>query len=320
MASLTEVASEARRRPSGSSRHILWKRVWQHKLFYLFMLPGLVWFFIFSYVPLYGIQVAFRNFTFNGGFTGSPWAGLKYFNQFFDYYQSTEIIRNTIIISLMKLIIGFPMPIILAIMLNEVRRLKYKKVVQTLTYLPHFVSWVVVVTLLQRLFSVYGGPVNDLLASFGLERVQFLYNTSWFYQVIVGSEIWKSIGWNSIIYMAAIAGIDQQLYEAAKIDGAGRFRQMWHVTLPGIRNIAVILMILAVGGLMSAGYEQLLLLNGPATARIGSVLDVHVINSGISEGRLSYAAAVGLFQSFIGLVMILTVNRIARKVSEISLF
>jgi putative aldouronate transport system permease protein len=264
--------------------------------------------------------VAFRNYTFNGGFIGSPWAGLKYFRQFFDYYQSTEIIRNTIIISLMKLAIGFPMPIILAILLNEVRRLKYKKVVQTLSYLPYFVSWVVVVTLMQRLLSVYGGPVNDLLASFGLERVQFLYNTTWFYQMIVGSDIWKNIGWNSIIYMAAIAGIDQQLYEAAKIDGASRFQQMWHVTLPGIRNIAVILLILAVGGLMSAGYEQLLLLNGPATARIGSVLDVHVINSGIGEGRLSYAAAVGFFQSIIGLLMILTANRIARKVSEVSLF
>ncbi|MGO4276329.1 ABC transporter permease subunit, partial [Paenibacillus sp. TAF58] len=181
--------------------------------------------------------------------------------------------------------------------------MKFKKIVQTLSYLPYFVSWVVVVTLMQRLLTPYGGPMNDLLASLGLERIQFLYNTTWFYPMILGSDVWKNIGWNSIIYMAAIAGIDQQLYEAAKIDGANRFRQMWHVTLPGIRNIAVILFILSVGGLMSAGYEQLLLLNGPATARIGSVLDVHVITSGISGGRLSYAAAVGLFQSIIGLVM-----------------
>jgi putative aldouronate transport system permease protein len=285
------------------------------------MLPGIVWFFIFCYFPLYGIQVAFRDYTFSGGFTGSPWAGLKYFQQFFDYYQSNQIIRNTVIISLMKLLIGFPMPIILAILLNEVRVLKFKKVVQTLSYLPYFVSWIVVVTLMQRLLAVYGGPVNEVLGSaFGLEPTQFLYNTTWFYQIIVGSDIWKNIGWNSIIYMAAIAGIDQQLYEAARIDGANRFRQIWHVTIPGIRNIAVILFILSAGSLMSAGYEQLLLLNGPATAAIGSVLDVHVINSGISEGRLSYAAAVGLFQSVIGLILILTVNRIARKVSDVSLF
>jgi putative aldouronate transport system permease protein len=299
----------------------LWKRILRHKLFYLFMLPGIVWFFLFSYVPLYGIQVAFRDFMFSGGFTGSPWAGLKYFQQFFDYYQSYEIIRNTIVISLLKLLIGFSLPIILAILLNEVRNVKFKKTVQTLSYLPHFVSWIVVVTLMQRLLTPYGGPVNDLLAAMGMqEPIQFLNNTTWFYQIIIGSDIWKSIGWNSIIYMAAIAGIDQQQYEAAKIDGANRFRQIWHVTLPGIRNIAVILFILSAGSLMSAGYEQLLLLNGPATAAIGSVLDVHVITSGISGGRLSYAAAVGLFQSVIAFILILTVNRIARKVSDVSLF
>lgn len=301
---------------------LLWKRIWRHKLLYLFMLPGIVWFFLFSYVPLYGIQVAFRDYTFSGGFTGSPWVGFKYFQQFFDYYQSNALIRNTIIISVLKLVIGFATPILLAILLNEVRHLKFKKTVQTLSYLPYFVSWVVVVTLMQRLLTPYGGPVNDLLVSMGLteEPIQFLNNTTWFYQIIVGSDIWKNIGWNSIIYMAAMAGIDQQLYEAAKIDGAGRFRQIWHVTLPGIRNIAVILFILATGSLMSAGYEQLLLLNGPATAAIGSVLDVHVIGAGISQGRLSYAAAVGLFQSLIALVLILTVNRIARKVSDVSLF
>lgn len=220
----------------------------------------------------------------------------------------------------MKLLIGFPMPILLAILLNEVRVIKFKKVVQTLSYLPYFVSWIVVVTLMQRLLTPYGGPVNDLLGLFGMEPIQFLNNTSWFYQIILGSDIWKNIGWNSIIYMAAVAGIDQQLYEAAKMDGAGRFRQIWHITLPGIRNIAVILFILSVGSLMSAGYEQLLLLNGPATAGIGSVLDVHVITSGISQGRLSYAAAVGLFQSLIALILIVTVNRIARKVSDVSLF
>ncbi|BBH20408.1 maltose ABC transporter permease [Paenibacillus baekrokdamisoli] len=300
---------------------LLWKRIWKHKLFYLFMLPGIIWFFLFSYVPLYSIQVAFRDFTFSKGFTGSAWAGLKYFRQFFDYYQSGTIIRNTIIISLMKLLIGFPMPIILAILLNEVHNRKFKKIVQTLSYLPYFVSWIVVITLMQRLLTPYGGPINDMITSiFGSSPIQFLNNTTWFYQVVVGSDIWKNIGWSSIIYMATISSIDQQLYEAAKIDGAGRFRQMWHVTLPGIRGIAVILFILATGSLMSAGYEQLLLLNGPATTAIGSVLDVHVINSGISAGRLSYAAAVGLFQSLIALILIVTVNRIARKFSDVTLF
>jgi putative aldouronate transport system permease protein len=300
---------------------LLWKQIWKHKLFYLFMLPGIVWFFLFSYLPLLGIQVAFRDFNFSGGFTGSPWAGLKYFKQFFNFYQAGEIIRNTIIISLMKLLIGFPMPILLAILLNEVRNRKFKKVVQTLSYLPYFVSWIVVITLMQRLLTPAGGPINEAISSiFGMEPIQFLNNTSWFYQIVVGSEIWKNIGWSSIIYMAAIAGIDQQLYEAVKIDGAGRFRQMWHITLPGIRNIAIILFILSAGTLMSAGYEQLLLLNGPATNAIGSVLDVHVINTGISKGRLSYAAAVGLFQSFIALILVVSVNQLARKYSDVSLF
>ncbi|QGQ95307.1 sugar ABC transporter permease [Paenibacillus psychroresistens] len=300
---------------------LLWKKIWKHKLFYLFMLPGLVWFFLFSYMPLYGIQVAFRDFNYMGGFTGSPWAGFKYFKQFFDFYQSGDIIRNTIIISLMKLLIGFPMPVILAILLNEVRNRRFKKIVQTVSYLPYFVSWIVVITLMQRLLTPAGGPINDAISLiFGMEPIKFLNNTTWFYQIVVSSDIWKNIGWSSIIYMAAIAGIDQQLYEAVKIDGAGRFRQMWHITLPGIRNIAIILFILATGTLMSAGYEQLLLLNGPATTAIGSVLDVHVINSGISQGRLSYAAAVGLFQSFIALILVVSVNQIARKYSDVSLF
>jgi putative aldouronate transport system permease protein len=300
---------------------LLWKRIWKHKLFYLFLLPGLVWFFLFSYMPLFGIQVAFRDFNYVGGFNGSPWAGFKYFKQFFDFYQSGDIIRNTIIISLMKLLIGFPMPILLAILLNEVRNRKFKKIVQTLSYLPYFVSWIVVITLMQRLLTPAGGPINNAISSiFGIEPIQFLNNSSWFYQIVVSSEVWKNIGWGSIIYMAAIAGIDQQLYEAVKIDGAGRFRQMWHITLPGIRNIAIILFTLSVGTLMSAGYEQLLLLNGPATTAIGSVLDVHVINSGISQGRLSYAAAVGLFQSLIALILVVSVNQFARKFSDVSLF
>lgn len=298
----------------------LWKRIWKHKMYYLFLLPGIIWFLLFSYLPLYGVQVAFRDYTFSGGITGSPWAGLKYFRQFFDYYQSSAIIRNTVIISSMKLLIGFCMPIILSILLNEVQNTRFKKTIQTLSYLPYFVSWIVVVTLLQRLLTPYGGPVNGLLGLFGVEPIQFLYNKSWFYQIIVGSDIWKNIGWNSIIYMASIAGIDQQLYEAAKMDGAGRFRQIWHITLPGIRNVAVILFILSCGSIMNAGYEQILLLNGPATASIGSVLDVHVITSGLSEGRMSYAAAVGLFQSGIGFILIMVVNWIARKKSDVSLF
>ncbi|OAS82682.1 MULTISPECIES: ABC transporter permease [Metabacillus] len=298
----------------------IWLKIWQHRVFYLFLLPGIVWFFIFSYIPMYGITIAFKDFNFVKGILGSPWAGLKYFEQFFNYYQAGEIIRNTIIISLMKLIIGFPMPIILALMLNEVRVAKFKRTVQTISYLPHFISWVVVVTLMQRILSPYGGPINELIAVLGLDKIQFLGNLNYFYQLIIGSDIWKGVGWGAIIYLAAISGVDPQLYEAAKMDGANRFRQMWHVTLPSISGVMVILFILACGGIMSAGYEQLLLLNTPSTASIGTVLDVYVIKAGLEQGRFSYATAVGLFQGIIGLILIISANRISKKVNGTSLW
>lgn len=298
----------------------IWFRIWEHRVFYLFLLPGIIWFIIFSYIPMYGITIAFKDFNFTQGILGSPWAGLKYFKQFFQYYQSGEIIRNTLIISLLKLLIGFPMPIILALMLNEVRVTKFKRTVQTISYLPHFISWVVVVTLMQRMFTPYGGPINELIATFGFDKVSILGNVKYFYQVIILSDVWKGVGWGAIIYLAAIAGVDPQLYEAAKIDGANRFRQMWHVTIPSIRGVMVILFILACGGIMSAGYEQLLLLNTPATASIGTVLDVYVIKAGLEQGRFSYATAVGLFQGIIGLILIITANQISKKVNETSLW
>ncbi|TDQ42040.1 ABC transporter permease [Aureibacillus halotolerans] len=296
------------------------KRIWQHRVFYLFLLPGVLWFLIFSYVPMYGITIAFKEFNFADGIMGSPWVGLKYFEQFFTYYQSGQIIRNTLIISAMKLFIGFPMPIILALLLNEVRFTGFKRTIQTISYLPHFISWVVVVTLMQRLLTPYGGPVNEVIATLGFEKITFLGNIDYFYQMIIMSDIWKGIGWGAIIYLAAIAGVDQQQYEAAKIDGAGRFRQIWHVTLPSIRGVMVIMFILACGNIMSVGYEQLLLLNTPATASIGTVLDVYTIKAGLEEGRFSYATAVGLFQATIGLILIVTANQISRKVNDTSLW
>jgi putative aldouronate transport system permease protein len=296
------------------------KRIGEHKLFYLFLLPGIIWFIIFAYIPLYGLSLAFKDYNYGLGMLGSPWAGLKYFHQFFDFYQSKDIIKNTIVISLMKVLFGFPAPIIIAILLNEVRINSFKRTVQTIFYLPHFISWVVVVTLLHRMLTPQGGPINDLLGMLGFESIFFMANLDWFYQLIVSSYIWKIFGWNSIIYLAAIAGIDQQLYEAAKIDGCGRMKQIWHITLPGIAAITIILFILESGTLMYAGYEQLLLMSNPATASIGTVLDVYVIRMGLEQGRLSYATAVGLFQSMIALVLVLTVNYLGKKFSDNSLF
>ncbi|GIN71496.1 protein lplB [Bacillus sp. J14TS2] len=303
-----------------NNKKSIWVRMWQHRLFYLFMLPGIVWFFIFSYIPMYGLTVAFKDFNFVGGITGSPWAGLKYFKEFFQFYQSKEIIRNTLTISLMKLVIGFPMPIILALLLNEVKAIKFKKAVQTISYLPHFISWVVVVTILQRMLTPYGGPVNEFISFLGFDKVQFLGSLSYFYQVIILSDIWKTVGFGAIIYLAAISGVDQQLYESAKMDGANRFRQIWHITLPSIRPVMVIMFLLACGNIMTVGYEQLLLLNTPATASIGTVLDVYVIQSGLEQGRISYGTAVGLFQGVIGVILIIVANSISKKVNETSLW
>lgn len=304
----------------GNEKKSIWFRMWQHKVFYLFLLPGIVWFIIFAYIPMLGLTIAFKDFNFAQGILGSPWAGLKYFRQFFDFYQSGEIIRNTLVISLLKLLIGFPMPIILAIMLNEIRVTKFKRTVQTISYLPHFISWVVVVTIMQKLLTPYGGPVNELIEAMGLEKITFLGNLKYFYQMIILSDVWKGVGWGAIIYLAAISGADPQLYEAAKMDGASRLRQIWHVTLPSIRSVMVIMFILACGNIMSVGYEQLLLLNTPATASIGTVLDVHTIKTGLEQARFSYATAVGLLQGAIGLVLIITANQISRKVNETSLW
>ncbi|GAB2566452.1 ABC transporter permease [Gracilibacillus alcaliphilus] len=305
---------------SVQNKKSLWLRIWQHRLYYLFMLPGIIWFVVFAYIPMYGLTVAFKDFSFVGGITGSEWSGLKYFKEFFNFYQAWDIIRNTLIISLMKLVIGFPMPIILALLLNEVKVLKFKKTVQTISYLPHFISWIVVVTILQRMLTPYGGPINEIIASLGFSKIQFLGNLDYFYQIIILSDIWKAAGFGAIIYLAAISGVDQQLYESAKMDGANRFRQVWHITLPAIRPVMVIMFLLACGGIMTVGYEQLLLLNTPATASIGTVLDVHVIQSGLEQGRISYATAVGLFQSIIGVILIIIANSISKKVNETSLW
>ncbi|UVI33381.1 ABC transporter permease [Paenibacillus spongiae] len=298
----------------------LWKEIWKHKAFYLFMLPGVVWFIIFAYIPLYGLTLAFKDYRFDLGMFGSPWAGFKYFHEFFVYYQFKEIIRNTIVISVLKLLIGFPAPILLAILLNEVRHALFKRSVQTISYLPHFISWVVVATLMIRIFTPDGGPVNELMASFGMERVFFMGEKAYFYPMIVLSAVWKGIGFGSIIYLAAIAGIDPQLYEAARIDGAGRFRQILHITLPGLKTVAVTLFILDVGGLMYAGFEQLYLLSNPAVASIGTILDTHVIQSGLKQGRFGYATAAGLFQSVIGLILVLIVNRVSKRVNGVSIW
>jgi putative aldouronate transport system permease protein len=308
-------------KPPSTKKRRIGLEIWKHRTFYLFILPGVVWCIVFNYIPIFGLSVAFKDFNYVDGIMGSPWVGFKYFEQFFGYFQFNELIRNTIVISLLKLVVAFPVPIVLALMLNEVSLPRFKRTVQTISYLPHFVSWVIVVTLMQRLLTPDGGPLNELLSALGgAPGTYYLNEPRYFYFVIIFSHIFKTVGWSSIIYLAAIAGIDPQLYEAAKIDGAGKLRQIFYVTLPGILPIVIILLILETGNLMFAGYDQLYLLRSPGTAGIGTIIDMHVIEQGLKQGKFSYAAAVGLFQSAIGVVLVVTTNFISKRLNGNSLW
>lgn len=315
------VQNSANVTPSSTGRRRLGKEIWKHRTFYLFILPGVAWVLLFNYVPIFGLLVAFKDYNYVDGILGSPFVGLKFFKQFFEYFQFHQLIRNTIVISLLKLIVLFPVPIVLALMLSEVTQPIFKKSVQTLSYLPHFVSWVVVATLAQRLLTPDGGPINDLLKLFGGgAETYYLNDPKYFYVVIALSHIFKTAGWSSIIYLAAIAGIDPQLYEAAKIDGAGKLKQIVHITLPSILPVVMILFILDIGNLMFAGYEQLYLLSSPGTASIGTIIDMHVIQEGLKQGNYSYATAVGLFQSAIGVVLVVATNFISKRINGNSLW
>ncbi|NLG24468.1 MAG: sugar ABC transporter permease [Clostridiales bacterium] len=271
---------------------------------------------------MYGVLIAFKDFKYNLGILGSPWVGFRYFRNFLSDSYFYDLIRNTLSISLLKLFCGFPAPILLALMINEVRHTKYKKVVQTLSYLPHFVSWVVVVTLLQKLFSPYTGAVNELrlLINPSAQPIFYMGEQKYFYPLVVLSDIWKGVGWGSIVYLAALTNIDPSLYEAAEIDGAGRFAKIGHITLPGIFPTIGILLILSLSGILNAGFDQIYLMQKPSTMQIAEVLDTYVLKRGLQQGQFAYATAIGLFKAAISTALIVLVNNITRRLSEVSLW
>lgn len=304
----------------GTAKSLLLKRIWQHRLLYIFILPCVVWLLIFSYYPMYGATLAFKDYSYNLGITGSPWVGFKHFQAFMTSPEFWIVIKNTVIISGLKILFGFPAPILLALLLNEVRSSKFKRAVQTMSYLPNFVSWVVVVTLMTIVFSPYGGIVNDIRKSFGLESVFYMGQKESFYPMVVLSDIWKGAGWGSIIYLSALSGISPELYEAAILDGAGRLKCTWHVTLPCIRETIGIMFIFAVGGILSAGFDQILLLQQPANNLISEILDTYVLKTGLNYGRFEYATAIGLFKSLFSLVMMVAANSITKKFMEVGIW
>ncbi|OBZ15107.1 protein lplB [Bacillus sp. FJAT-27264] len=306
---------------AAGSRPRIWKRLIGHYQLYLMLLPCIAFFIIFSYIPMGGVVLAFKDYQFNKGIFGSPWVGFTYFEMFFEDPFSLQIIKNTIIISLMKVFLALPFPILLAVMLNEIKRKRLLHVFQGIAYLPHFLSWVIVIGLVQRILSPDTGLVNQVISWLGGDgSTFFLMKENAFYPVMFWSYIWKDIGWSSIIYFAAIVGINPALYEAAKIDGAGRFQQMWHITLPGIRPTIMIIFILSLGNILSAGFDQIYLLRTPGNMNLSEILDTYLIHMGLESGQFGFGTALGLMQGFIGLILVLVVNRISRKWFETSLW
>ena len=294
----------------------------KNKAVYFMFLPVVVFYLIFHYYPMSGIILAFKDFKPALGIWGSPFTGDYGFEHFLAFFGSSffgRTITNTILISLYQLIFGFPMPIILALMLNELRSTKFKKVMQTITYFPHFISTVVVCGMLTD-FCLSDGLFNQITGFFGVSSVSMLSEPKLFRTIYVASGIWQSMGWDSIIYLAAIAGIDTQLYEAASLDGAGRFKKIWHITLPGIKGTVVILFIMAIGKMMSVGSEKILLLYNPSTYKTADVISTYVYRKGLLDQDYSYSTAVNLFNSVINFVLVFCANALSRKLTETSLF
>lgn len=287
---------------------------------YLLILPVVVYFIIFKYLPMFGVQIAFRDYISTRGFWRSPFVGFKYFERFFNSYWFGTVIGNTLSISLYQLLVSFPMPIILALMMNEVKNKRFKKTVQTVTYAPHFLSTVVLVGMLTAMLSPKSGVVNPLLSTMNIEPVYFLAEEKWFKSIYVWSGIWQNTGWGSIIYMAALAGIDPQLHEAAIVDGATKLQRIWNITIPGILPTAITLLILNTGKIMTIGFEKIFLMQNSLNLAASEVISTYVYKSGLLGAQYSYSTAVDLFNSVINLLLLMTVNYISRKVSETSLW
>lgn len=293
-----------------------WNYLVRHRYLYLMLLPAVLYYAIFHYVPMYGASIAFKDFRITQGIMGSPWVGLKHFEYLFSLDKFWQVFTNTIIISLYRLVFGFPLPIVVALLLNEVRILLFKRTVQTLIYLPHFISWVILGGLMINFLSIDNGVVNNLIQAFGGTPVGFMSEEGVFRSTLVFSMIWKEFGWNTIIYMAALAGVNPQLYEAAMMDGASRWQRVWHITLPCIRGTIVILLILRLGHVMEAGFEQIFVLYHPGVYKVADIIDTYVYRIGLTEGKFSLAATVGLFKSVINFALLIVANRLAKMMGE----
>ncbi|MBB6634565.1 ABC transporter permease [Cohnella thailandensis] len=287
---------------------------------WLMVLPAIAVVFLFNYVPMYGIQLAFRDFDFSKGLTGGEWRGLHYFSQFIHSYQFGDLMKNTFFISLATIVLGFPAPILLALILNQVKWVRAKKFLQTIVYMPHFISIVVMVGLLNVLLSPNTGIVGHLISSIGHTDLNLLASTRSFVPVFVLSDIWQHVGWNSIIYLAALSTVDPSLYDAAKMDGANKWKTMLHVDIPALVPTIIILFILSMGNVLSTGFEKVFLMQNSLNLPVSEVISTYVYKIGIVSNQFSYSAAIGLFNTFINFVFLYTMNWIAKRNSDISLW
>ena len=302
----------------GKFWHQLGSDIKKHLWLYILLIPGLVYFIVFKYLPMFGIVIAFENYVPFSGILGSKWVGLYWF-QFFFKSNWTLYLTNTLILSFMSIILTFPAPIILALMLNEIRSMKYKKLTQTLLYVPHFISIVIVVSITYVIFGA-SGLIGRFAAQITGAKVDFLGDPKLFRWMIVGQNIWKETGWGTIIFLAALTNVDTQLYEAAMIDGANRMQRLWHITLPAIRSTIVLMLVLRMGSVLDTGYEQLILMANAKNRSVSQTLDVFVYQSGIQNSQYSYAAAVGLLKSIVSVIMVVGTNKIAHALGEEGLY
>ncbi len=283
------------------------------------LIPVVGFYFLFHYAPMYGLIISFKDFVPTLGIWKSPWVGMRHFESFFTSVYAWRLIRNVVVLNVYNLIVQFPAPIILALMLNEVRSMPFKRTVQTITYLPHFVSLVIIVGLMMDFLS-REGVVNRIMIAMGMEAIPFFSESSWFRTLYVGSNVWQTAGWGSIIYLAALAGINQELYEAAEADGAGRWLKMWHISLPGLLPTTVVLFIMRIGQMMTVGFEKIILMYNPLTYETADVISSFVYRRGLIQADWSYSTAVGFVNSAINFALLVTINKIARRTGETSLW
>ncbi len=292
------------------------KSLSRNKLLYLMILPGFVYYVIFKYFPMGGLIISFQDYQPYLGIQGSPWVGFKHFVRLFTEPTFVMLLRNTLILFALEVVIFFPLPIILALMLNEVRHRMFRNSIQTMVYIPHFMSWVIIVSITYVFLNVDGGVINEIIAAFGGSKISFLTSTEWLRPMYILQIIWKEAGWSTIIYLAAITVVDPQLYEAAEMDGASRLRKTWHVTLPAIRPVIITLLILKIGNTLELGFEHMYLLLNSLNREVGEIFDTYIFTAGLKNGQLSFSTTVGLFKGVVGLILVIIANKLAKKFGE----